>query len=402
VLFDDAADDVAHSVFLGALEDRGYVLSSPFRVAARLMLRDPSVHGDWLYDNVLCFSDRHDFTSGFSLPHVLALLQAGRNVVLMGSGTGFASIAGHLGFSVAEPQSRVVDHFSAHQEDGIDDTGAHDTILTTSYDRHGYGGDSSGNRPTRPVVYRGVGMAMNNSAPSSLLLPILRAGEMAHTKAAATQLLGRDIVLVGAWQSASNGRIVLAGSSELCSDAFINANVSGKNSGNLALCEAIVGWAFHEVAHVRMRNMRIEGKDGTEVIAVRDSATVSAVVEEWVASQWVPYTTADPTGIQYELRVGGQLYARKTFSEVLPDGTRRGTVRMPDRSGVVTLRIDHHGHPGSTHLVAEGNFSVRPLCWYERENLLKSLFPLYAAVISGIIGMIFSRRIVAAPKLKGL
>ena len=113
-----------------------------------------------------------------------------------------------------------------------------------------------------PLLYRGTGLIVDPENP--LLLPILRSPSTAYSHdpiapvADYPHATGQSVVLLAALQARNNARVLVSGSLEFFSDAFITAPVTTpqgeafKESGNGRVVDAVTKWALKEAGVLRV------------------------------------------------------------------------------------------------------------------------------------------------------
>ena len=113
------------------------------------------------------------------------------------------------------------------------------------------------------ILYEGIASELDPS--NSYVFPILRADENAYsinTKTGEFYSYGEKIKLVNGYQARNNRRVVISGSSSLCSDRFyflsdpVHNNPLG--SPNATFCQDMLNWNFQRTGVLKYENIRHE------------------------------------------------------------------------------------------------------------------------------------------------
>jgi oligosaccharyltransferase complex subunit beta len=392
VLLDDLSFQANYSRVLDSLKKR-YDLT-----IAKTALAPPlQKYGEWSFDHLISFASSYEFDKTIKTSDVVEFIDSGRNLVLAVSGVseGARDMLEEFDISLGGLPV-VVDHSHPLSSD-------HATVSSANWDSF-YVSHASASSvlppPAGPVAYRGS--ALGVSVDSPLVVPVLRAHHTAYCRGAdddeeqETSIRGSDIVLAALFQARNNhARAFFLGSADFCSDAFFSTVIPGADgkptkAGNQAVCEALISWTMHERGHLRLHDgkyAKVSGvpmpEDQKDVITIKDQVLVSTVIEEWdgKARQWIPFTQPD---VQLEVTMLDP-HIRQRFTEVSPSGTYTATIKMPDRYGIFTLRVDYKRF-GYTTLLWEERFPVRPFRHNQYERFIPSAFPFYAGALSMLLG----------------
>ena len=170
-----------------------------------------------------------------------------------------------------------------------------------------------------PVAYKGTGMKLDSN--NAHVFPILQGDD--HTFAtnpgyskkddssSSFKVTGSDITLVAGYQSRYNQRVVISGSSTLCTDDFIKFSSSKEGgdyteSSNWSLCKNIIDWNFQQKSILKAanfdhsladRSLIESGLQKSQEYKLKDYIQVSLEIYEKVNGEWVPYIADD---VQFE------------------------------------------------------------------------------------------------------
>lgn len=137
--------------------------------------------------------------------------------------------------------SRVIDHFAS--EASADSSLDHTTILASNAVKSKVIlGDYM--IKSDPVLYRGIGLSVDES---NILAVSVLAGNPSTYSSTEKDIIdypenaGSDVLLVAALQGRNNARVVVSGSIDMFSNAFLRAS---KGAGNEIFCFELAKWNF--------------------------------------------------------------------------------------------------------------------------------------------------------------
>uniref|UniRef100_A0A7E4VUX7 Dolichyl-diphosphooligosaccharide--protein glycosyltransferase 48 kDa subunit n=1 Tax=Panagrellus redivivus TaxID=6233 RepID=A0A7E4VUX7_PANRE len=394
VLLESPAAKQTYSIFLKSLETRGYVLTVKRAEDANLQLFK---YGEFVYDHLVIFAPSvQEFGGSLSVAEITNFVDAGGNVLFAGGaklGDAIRELASESGYEFDDDSTSLIDH---HNYDATVDSGDHTAVLVDP--KHlTKASVIIGNKAaiTAPILYRGSALVANPK--NNLKLDVLTAATTSYSFAPNKVVneypsaIGRSAVLVGALQARNNARVVVTGSVELFSDAFINANVQKVGSaakpvksGNGPFVDALSQWAFQEkgVLRVKSVNHHLVGESAPpRDYTITEDVEYSIEIEELKDGKWVPYTGKD---VQLEfVRIDPFV---RTFLK--PSNGKLTTVfKLPDVYGVFKFLVDYH-RLGYSHLYDVQQVSVRPLLHTQYERFIRSAFPYYVSSFSMMIGVV--------------
>lgn len=383
----------SHSIFLKSLQDRGHTLTVK-------SADDPSLalikHGEFLYENLILFSPSvEEFGGSINVQEITKFIDGGGNVLIAANsdiGDGIRDLATENGFEFDEENTAVIDHLN--YDTALDD-GKHTTIV----------GDPKflldapmivGNKgATGPILFRGVGLVSDKD--NHLTLDILHAATTAYSFNPDSPVqeypnaVGKGALLVGALQARNNARVVITGSLDMFSDAFINAQVHkvGSNdkavkSGNLALVTALSQWVLKEKGVLRVKSVDHHKKGETKPphdYTIMDQVEYTIAIEELKDGKWGPF---DANDVQLEF-VRIDPFVRTSLKAT--NGNFKALFKLPDVYGVFKFLVDYR-RVGYTHLYSVTQMSVRPLEHTQYERFIRSAYPYYASSFSMMFGVV--------------
>lgn len=115
--------------------------------------------------------------------------------------------------------------------------------------------------PKNFILYEGVGMELD--IHNNYVFPILRADENSYSINSKTGKVfgnGEKIKLVTGYQARNNRRVVISGSTSMCSNEFYflsaTEGVSATGSPNGSFCQDILNWNFQRSGVLKYENIR--------------------------------------------------------------------------------------------------------------------------------------------------
>lgn len=247
------------------------------------------------------------------------------------------------------------------------------------------------------VVFKGVGHKLTGK--NQLAFPILQAASTAYSydledastaaesddasTAIKPMLVGKKTVLVSALQARNNARVVVSGSLDMFTDAYLAA----EGSDNKAFVDELAKWAFHEkgvVKKVATKHHKRGEKDQLETYRIKDEVEFDLELSQWNGKTWVPLELDD---IQMEA-IMLDPYIRTTFKRLSSTSAStqyRASYKLPDTYGVFTYKIDYRRY-GYTYLEHAENVIVRPFHHNEYDRFLSIAWPYYVSSFSMMAG----------------
>jgi len=393
VLVDTLATRETHSLFLRQLTERGHEVTVKSADEPSLMLQR---YGESLYDNLVLFCPAvEEFGGALSVEAIVHFIDAGGNVILAGAGEAtdlVRELAAEAGVEVDEEGSAVVDHL--HHDTVLDD-GMHTTVAAPASGLL----DAPlilGPRPSAPLLYRGAGLTTDPENP--LLLPLLRAPPTAYSHNPSSPIVGyphatgSGVILLAALQARNNARVLVSGSLDFFSDAFLTASVSTpqnahyKVSGNAGVVAAATKWALKEAGVIRVtgvdhhRKGEPAGNPPAEY-TIKESIEYHIAVEELVDGKWKPFQASD---LQMEF-VRIDPFVRATLKPSSAGKFSVGFV-VPDVYGVFQFKVSYD-RVGYTRLQHSTQVPVRPFLHTQYERFIQCAYPYYASAGSMMVGL---------------
>lgn len=391
VLVDTLATRETHSIFLKTLTDRGHdvVIKSADEPSLQL-----ARYGEYLYDNLVLFAPGvEEFGGALSVEGIIEFVDEGGNLIIAGSSEAtdlVRELATEVGVEMDEEEAAVIDHL---HYDTVADDGQH-TLLTAPASGLLQSRLVVGPTPTAPLLYRGTGLITDPENP--LILPVLRAPATAYCHHPSNAIsdyphaTGESVVLLAALQARNNARVLVSGSLEFFSDAFISSSVNtpqGKSfpaSGNGGVVEAVTKWALKEAGVVRVVDVahnKVGESSPPAEYTIKDQLEYHITVEELVDGKWRAFKTDD---MQLEfVRIDPFV---RTYLKPSTSGKFSIQFMVPDVYGVFQFKVEYN-RVGYTRLYHSTQVAVRPFLHTQYERFIWCAYPYYASAFSMMVGV---------------
>ena len=411
----------SYSLFFDILQQQGHQVMYGQIDADDLLLKS---YGEYLYDNIVLFASSDAFNS-ITLGDISDFINDGGNLVFATSeaiSDNLRLFGETLGIEFDDKKSMMIDHFSfeSNVNGGIGSSGCNgywqtNVLCTNVVDSPVVLGDFYGKKGKTPILYRGIGHAIEED--SIFAVKLLKGNPSSYSTDPCSkdvgnypQGTGEESALVTTVQARNNARILVSGSMELFSNNFFKtvSTATSKVVGNEIFCSEIVKWVFGKRGVLRFRDIKHNKIDGTPpdvilhekdrpdlpkslypdpeitrnslVYRIKDEIIYSMVVEEFDTDSWRPFVSHD---MQLEF-VMLDPYVRKTM--VFDSNERRyiGKIVAPDDYGVFKFRVLYR-RQGYSVLHSETQVSIRPFKHDEYERFIPTAFPYYSACFSMMI-----------------
>ncbi|XKL62189.1 hypothetical protein PGB90_002022 [Kerria lacca] len=394
VLVDNFLIKETHSIFFKSLKDRGHILTFKSADDSTLTLFK---YGELLYQNVILFSPKvEEFGGKISKKMILDFIDEGGNVLLAtGSKPGVVlrEIAVECGVEVDTPGSSqlgslVIDHFNYDISDPSHTLIAVDAVNLI---------DASiivGSRNVSPMLYKGIGLLVNNSNP--LVLKLLSGYSTSYSfdpfanMDKSPNVMGKDTTLIAGVQTRNNARIVFSGSLDFFSnEAFISSvfKINDKEypkSSNAEVSINLSKWVFKEIGVISVKSVfhyKLNERKTPMDYTITDMAVFEMELQQKIDDVWKPFSVKD---LQLEfVRIDPFI---RTNIPLVAEGKYKVIFKIPDVYGVFKFLVDYK-RVGYTSVFNSTQVSVRPLKHTEYERFIQSAYPYYVGAFSMMVGV---------------
>ncbi|KAJ2835393.1 oligosaccharyl transferase glycoprotein complex, beta subunit [Coemansia erecta] len=372
-----AASD--YSDFLDSLKARGFELA--VRGAANASVALHGGDGARMYDHAVLLAPAAKRLGSLNAQSLVRFVDDGGNLLVTASSDAspmVRTLATQFGVTVEKRGSRMVDHVGASA------SGDAGTVVSARY-AHVPAILSqkllASNAP--PVHFEGVGL---RAADIPLLVPVLSAPRTAYSAPADDNAVSEAALdLVSVFQTRNNARVAVSGSTALFSDRLMRAD----GAGNRQFAADISQWVLQEKSVLRASSLRHSLATGERPDHYRVGSDVVFELDlaEFSNNAWHTYTADD---VQLEL-IMLDPYVRVTLNHTQAGGadltTYRGDVRLPDRYGTFTFRINYK-RPGLSNIDVRDVVGIRPPRHDEYPRFLSAAYPYYTSALALAVGFL--------------
>ncbi|KAI7830028.1 Dolichyl-diphosphooligosaccharide--protein glycosyltransferase subunit WBP1 [Kickxella alabastrina] len=349
--------------FLGTLETRGFDISVRAASNSSVALH---LDGERLYDHAILLSQ------------FIRFVDDGGNLLVAASSelSDFhRKLGAQFGVEFEKRGSRAIDHVSHLSENGSDDHsvvaahrffGVPAVLPSLLAERIRY--------CQEPAACARVGWITTTYSGNAAT------GGDSDNKALSpmdTPLSGKALGLVSVFQTRSNARVAFSGSTELSNTQFV-AEVSK--------------WVLQEKSVLRETGHRhhlLSTGEKPEYYRIGNEMVYEIDLSVYRDDAWHPYVAND---VQFEA-IMLDPYVRLTLNRTLstdsksPMATYRGDIKLPDRYGTFTFRVNYK-RTGYSNVDVKDTVAIWPLRHDEYPRFLTAAYPYYTSSFVMIIGFL--------------
>lgn len=237
------------------------------------MIDDPSIKltyfGEYLYSNIVFFAPSYneEFSkkSDIKIASLLKFFDEGHDLMIFGDkdvGNFLRNFVTEFGVDFDDYDSRVKDSLYLHNyKDSLNQDLVNLKRSDIVVSKNAINIPAVTKLPKGFVLYEGIGMDIDSH--NQYVFPILRADENSYSineKSGRVYNNGEKIKLVNAYQGRNNRRVVITGSTSLCSNKFyFLSSQDGSNplsSPNANFCSDMINWNFQRSGVLKYENIR--------------------------------------------------------------------------------------------------------------------------------------------------
>ncbi|KAJ1945530.1 oligosaccharyl transferase glycoprotein complex, beta subunit [Kickxella alabastrina] len=385
--------------FLGTLETRGFDISVRAASNSSVALH---LDGERLYDHAILLSPAaKKFGSDLTAHSFIRFVDDGGNLLVAASSelSDFhRKLGAQFGVEFEKRGSWAIDHVSNLSENGSGDhsvVAAHRFFGVPAVLPSTFGGKNPGT-----VLYRGI--AHKYEAKNPLLVPVLVGSTTTYSGNSATggdsdnkalspmdtPLSGKALGLVSVFQTRSNARVAFSGSTELFSDSLMKK----RGSSNTQFVAEVSKWVLQEKSVLRETGHRhhlLSTGEKPEYYRIGNEMVYEIDLSVYRDDAWHPYLAND---VQFEA-IMLDPYVRLTLNRTLstdsksPMATYRGDIKLPDRYGTFTFRVNYK-RTGYSNVDVKDTVAIWPLRHDEYPRFLTAAYPYYTSSFVMIIGFL--------------
>ena len=393
VLLDDWHTIDTHSLFFNQIKDMGYTLEYK-------MIDDNDIKltyfGEYLYTNIIYMASSYNEDiskkSEINIQNLLKFIDEGHDMLLFANkevGSFLRKLSNEFGVDFDDYDSQIKDSLYIHNlKSSLNPqliSMRNDEIVVT---KNSINVPVIVKQPKGYILYEGIGMDIDPQ--SQYVFPILKADENSYsvnTKTNEVYANGDKIKLVSGYQARNNRRVVISGSSNLCSDKlYYLSNVNGtkiEESPNAKFCQDILNWNFQRTGVLKFDNVRHNRKSDHKTLStyrIKDELEYFIDIYEYdyKTDSFKPYVTDD---IQIEYVMMNPYYINQLKMLAMNKPTYYVQFKAPEKFGVFKFIVDYK-RLGYSYIFSSTKVPLRPYNHNEYLRFLPCAYPYYLSVFT--------------------
>ena len=392
VLLDDWHAVDTNSVFWNQIRKIGYELT--FKMVNDRTI-DFTNYGEYIYDNIIFFAPSvKEITSksDVTIEKILKFIDDGHDLMIFGSsdaGEFVRNLVNEFGVDFDDYSSQVKDSIYLHSGSKQ----INSQLLSLKDDeiilsKNMIDVSSIFKAPKGYILYKGVGMDLDPQ--NKYVFPILKGDKNTYSVSAKTGEVysnGEHIKLVNGYQARNNRRVVILGSTDICSDKFyylsMDENEDNKSileSPNAVFCQDLLNWNFQRTGVLKYTNVRHNNNKGEtkDTYRIKDYLEyyIDILEYDYTTDSWKNYVSDD---IQLTFLMMNPYYINqmKRLSNNKP--TYYVKFRAPEKHGVFKFLVDYH-RTGYSYIFSSTKVPLRPFYHNEYPRFIPCAYPYYVSV----------------------
>jgi oligosaccharyltransferase complex subunit beta len=297
-------------------------------------------------------------------------------------------LVNEFGVDYDDYESELKDSLYLHQDSGI--TGLNKQLLNL-YDeeiiisKNIIGISNIFNKPNGYILYKGIGMDLDPQ--NKYVFPILSGDKNSYSVSKSTGEVysnGEHIKLVNGYQARNNKRIVVLGSTEICSDKFYYLSMTEDNksmleSPNAVFCQDILNWNFQRTGVLKFENARHNNNEGKSLETYRIKDYLEYYIDileyDYKTNSWKNYESDD---VQLSFIMMNPYYINQ-MKRLYNKPTYYVKFRAPEKHGVFKFIVDYH-RTGYSYIFSSTKVPLRPFYHNEFPRFIPCAYPYYLSV----------------------
>ncbi|KAJ2005746.1 oligosaccharyl transferase glycoprotein complex, beta subunit [Coemansia sp. RSA 2322] len=384
-----------YSQLLGSLADRGFDVAVRAATNTSVLLQ---VDGVRLYDHAIVLSPESKKLGGSLTANDFArFVEDGGNLIAAASSKLSElqrKLASRFGIEYEKRGTTAIDHSSHLRVDNASDhttvaarmSGTAVPVLSALLAR----------AQTSPVYFKGIAHKYESTNP--MMVPVLTGSRTTYSAAfgadtneggspSPSSLSGRAVGLVSVFQARNNARVAFSGSVALFSDELL----SQKSGANKQFVTEMSKWTLQEKAVLREtghRHYLSSTGEQPEHYRVSNEIVYEVDLAVYHDNSWHPYSAND---VQFEA-IMLDPYIRATLNrtehtESKTTATYRGDIKLPDRYGTFTFRVNYK-RTGYSNVDVRDTVGIWPLRHDEYPRFLTAAYPYYTGSFVMAVGFL--------------
>ena len=390
VLLDDWHNVATNSVFWNQIKKMGYEIDFKMANDKEIKLTN---YGEYIYENIVFFAPTY-VDSGkneITIEKLLKFIDDGHDLMIFGSsdaGKFVRSLVNEFGADFDDFDSQVKDSIYLHYNpkevslnkqllDLYDD----EIIISKNVIKI----SNIFKNPKGYILYKGIGMDLDPQ--NKYVFPILSGDTNSYSVSKNTGEVfsnGEHIKLVNGYQARNNRRVVVLGSTEICSDKFYYLSMGEDNksmleSPNAVFCADLLNWNFQRTGVLKFTNVKHNNNKGQSLDTYRIKDYLEYYIDileyDYVNDSWKNYDADD---IQLSFLMMNPYYINQ-LKRIYGKPTYYAKFRAPEKHGVFKFIVDYH-RTGYSYIFSSTKVPLRPFYHNEFPRFIPCAYPYYVSV----------------------
>ena len=390
VVLDDWHNIEVNSMFWNQVTDMGYELEFKMGNDKEIKLTN---YGEYIYDNIIFFAPTFTDTkkNEINIQNILKFIDDGHDLMVFGSSDAskfIRELVNEFGVDYDDYDSQIKDSLYLHPNSAINGLNKqlinlHDDEIIIS--KNIIGIQNIFNKPNGYILYKGIGMDLDPQ--NKYVFPILSGDKNSYSVSKSTGEVysnGEHIKLVNGYQARNNRRIVLLGSTDICSDKFYYLSMTEENksmldSPNAVFCQDLLNWNFQRTGILKFENVKHNNNEGKtlETYRIKDYLEyyIDILEYDYKTNSWKNYESDD---IQLSFIMMNPYYINQ-LRRLHNKPTYYAKFRAPEKHGVFKFIVDYH-RTGYSYIFSSTKIPLRPFYHNEFPRFIPCAYPYYLSV----------------------
>ena len=390
ILLDDWNNVETNSLFWKQITDMGYEIDFKMAHDKEIKLTN---FGEYIYDNIIFFAPT--FTdmkkNEINIQNLLKYIDDGHDLMIFGSSDAskfMRELVNEFGVDYDDYDSEIKVSLYLNQNSCV--KGLNKQFINLHNDeiiisKNIIGINNIFNKPNGYILYKGIGMDLDPQ--NKYVFPILSGDKNSYSVSKSTGEVysnGEHIKLVNGYQARNNRRIVLLGSTDICSDKFYYLSMTEENksmleSPNAIFCQDILNWNFQRTGVLKYENVRHNNNQGVTLDTYRIKDYLEYYIDileyEYKTNSWKNYESDD---IQLSFIMMNPYYINQ-MRRLHNKPTYYAKFRAPEKHGVFKFIVDYH-RTGYSYIFSSTKIPLRPFYHNEFPRFIPCAYPYYVSV----------------------
>ena len=390
VLLDDWYNVETNSIFFFFFTEKGYEIEFKMANDKEIKLTN---YGEYIYENIIFFAPTYSDTkkNEITIENLLKYIDDGHDLMIFGSsdaGKFIRNLVNEFGADYDDFDSQVKDSVYLHynpQKSGLNKQllDLYDDEIIIS--KNVIGISSIFKNPKGYILYKGIGMDLDPQ--NKYVFPILSGDQNSYSVSQSTGEVysnGDHIKLVTGYQARNNRRVVVLGSTEICSDKFYYLSMGEDNksmleSPNAIFCKDILNWNFQRTGVLKFTNVKHNNNEGKtlETYRIKDYLEyyIDILEYDYLTDTWKNYDADD---IQLSFIMMNPYYINQ-MKRLYGKPTYYAKFKAPEKHGVFKFIVDYH-RTGYSYIFSSTKVPLRPFYHNEFPRFIPCAYPYYISV----------------------